>query len=108
MLRQLRSQKGVTLVELMVVVVILAIIAAIAITLYQDIQKKAKAAADQGTIAALRSAVAIYYGKNNGTFPTKSTLNSLVVPSPPVFQCTGAGYTLNTTNGRINHTVGTC
>jgi type IV pilus assembly protein PilA len=105
MLRQLRSQKGVTLIELMVVVVILAIIAAIAITLYQDIQKKAKLASDQGTIAALRSAVAIYYGKNNGVFPTKATLESLVVPSPPVWQCGGTHYTYNASNGRIDDAV---
>ena len=69
MFRQLRSQKGLTLVELMVVVAIIAIIAAVAITVFQDIQKKAKLAADQGNVAAMRSAVAIYYGKNNGIFP---------------------------------------
>jgi type IV pilus assembly protein PilA len=103
MVRQLRSQKGVTLIELMVVVVILAIIAAIAITLYQDIQKKAKLASDQGTIAALRSAVAIYYGKNNGLFPSQVTLEkNLVVPAPPVWQCTGTHYTYTTSNGKID------
>ena len=69
MFRQVRSQKGLTLVELMVVVAIIAIIAAVAITVFQDIQKKAKLAADQGNVAAMRSAVAIYYGKNNGIFP---------------------------------------
>ena len=69
MFRQLRSQKGLTLVELMVVVAIIAIIAAVAITVFQDIQKKAKLAADQGNLAAMRSAVAIYYGKHDGTFP---------------------------------------
>ena len=72
MFRQLRSQKGLTLVELMVVVAIIAIIAAVAITVFQDIQKKAKLAADQGNVAAMRSAVAIYYGKNNGIFPPRS------------------------------------
>ncbi|MBI4013328.1 MAG: prepilin-type N-terminal cleavage/methylation domain-containing protein, partial [Candidatus Rokubacteria bacterium] len=41
MFRRLKDQRGVTLVELMVVVAIIAIIAAIAITLYQDVQKKA-------------------------------------------------------------------
>jgi prepilin-type N-terminal cleavage/methylation domain-containing protein len=55
-----------TLVELMVVV---AIIAVVAITAFQDTQKKAKLVADNGRVAAIRSAVAIYYGKNNGLFP---------------------------------------
>ncbi|MGH7264442.1 MAG: type II secretion system protein [Candidatus Rokuibacteriota bacterium] len=104
MLRRLRGQRGVTLVELMVVVAIIAIIAAIAITLYQDIQKKSKLAADQGTIAALRSASAIYFGKNNGIFPTATTLGTLVVPAPPVFQCSGGTFASDTTNGKVTYT----
>ena len=103
MLRRMQGQRGVTLVELMVVVAIIAIIAAIAITLYQDIQKKSKLAADQGTIAAVRPAGAIYYGKNNGVFPTKAQLDTLVVPAPPVFQCTGGTYTADTNNGKITY-----
>ena len=87
MFRQLRSQKGLTLVELMVVVAIIAIIAAVAITVFQDIQKKAKLAADQGNVAAMRSAVAIYYGKNNGIFPAAwAPWTSLVTPAP-IWQC---------------------
>ena len=81
MFRQLRSQKGLTLVELMVVVAIIAIIAAVAITVFQDIQKKAKPAADHGNVAAMRSAVAIYYGKNNGIFPgAEGAVEGLVTP----------------------------
>jgi type IV pilus assembly protein PilA len=102
MFRQLRSQKGLTLVELMVVVAIIAIIAAIAITLYQDIQKKAKLAADQGNVASMRSAVAIYYGKNNGTFPSAGTLDTLVSPANPTFYCGDPTYI--STNGKINYT----
>jgi type IV pilus assembly protein PilA len=69
MLRQLRSQRGLTLVELMVVVAIIAVIVVVAITAFQDIQKKAKLVADNGRVAAIRSAVAICYGRNNGLFP---------------------------------------
>src|SRR5262245_4406113 len=65
-----RDQGGLTLVELMIVVTIVAIIAVIAMAIYQDIVKKSKLAADQGTVASLRSAVAIYYGQNNGMFPS--------------------------------------
>ncbi|MBI2461967.1 MAG: prepilin-type N-terminal cleavage/methylation domain-containing protein, partial [Candidatus Rokubacteria bacterium] len=55
-----------TLVELMVVVAILAIITAIAmLALWQNVQQKARLAADPGTVAALRSAAAIYYGKHD-------------------------------------------
>jgi prepilin-type N-terminal cleavage/methylation domain-containing protein len=104
MFRQLRSQKGITLVELMVVVAIIAIIAAVAITVFQDIQKKAKLAADQGNVAAMRSAVAIYYGKNNGIFPGgEPAVESLVTPLPQ-WQCgTPPGYTPG--NGKLDFTV---
>ena len=107
MFRRLRDQRGVTLVELMVVVAIIAIIAAIAITLYQDVQKKARLAADQGTVAALRSASAIYYGKNDGTFPTQATLGTLVQPSPPVMQCPGNSWAIDAGNGKITLTGNT-
>jgi type IV pilus assembly protein PilA len=103
-MRRVRDQRGVTLVELMVVVAIIAIIAAIAITLYQDVQKKARLAADQGTIAALRSASAIYYGKNDGVFATQATLQTLVQGFTGTFQCPGASWSADTTNGKISYT----
>jgi prepilin-type N-terminal cleavage/methylation domain-containing protein len=78
------DQRGLTLVELMIVVTIIAIIAAV----YQDLVKKSKLAADQGTVASLRSAVAIYYGRTNGMFPSSMTVvEGLVVPTP-VYNCT--------------------
>jgi type IV pilus assembly protein PilA len=104
MFRQLRSQKGLTLVELMVVVAIIAIIAAVAITVFQDIQKKAKLAADQGNVASMRSAVAIYYGKHNGLFPPdQATVETLVTPAP-TWNCTVLP-TYDTGNGKITHTA---
>ena len=104
MFRQLRSQKGLTLVELMVVVAIIAIIAAVAITVFQDIQKKAKLAADQGNVAAMRSAVAIYYGKNNGIFPgNEGQVESLVTPLPTWACATTPGYDKN--NGKVTFTA---
>ena len=93
-----RSNAGVTLVELMVVVAIIAIIAAIAITLYQDIQKKTRLAADQGTMAALRSAIAIYYGMNEGLFPGSQAAVFTLLQAPS-WQCpgnSGWGYTAAT------------
>ena len=102
MFRYLRSERGVTLIELMVVVAIIAIIAAIAITLYQDVQKKAKLAADQGTLAAIRSAIAIYYGKNNGVFPAAP--GTYVTPAP-AWQCTGQSLAYSSANGVANLVV---
>jgi prepilin-type N-terminal cleavage/methylation domain-containing protein len=99
-----RGQRGLTLVELMIVVTIIAIIAAVAIAVYQDIVKKSKLAADQGIVSSLRSAVAIYYGRSNGLFPTTlMAVESLVQPAP-VYNCTVApSYDKN--NGKITFTA---
>ena len=99
-----RGQRGLTLVELMIVVTIIAIIAAVAIAVYQDIVKKSKLAADQGIVSSLRSAVAIYYGKSNGLFPASlGNLESLVQPAP-VFNCAvSPSYDKN--NGAIGFTA---
>jgi len=107
MLRHLRNQRGVTLVELMVVVAIIAIIAAIAVTIFQDLAAKSRAGADNGTVAAMRSAVALYYGKNNGLFPTAATLNTLVTPSPPTFQCSTGAAVYTPANGKVTGPGGT-
>jgi len=81
----------VTLVELMVVVAIIAIIAAIALTLYQNVQRKAKLAADQGTLAAIRSGIAIYYGQHNGNFPDPPLDGPPLIQAAAVWQCQGNG-----------------
>ena len=85
---------------------------AVVLTLYQDVGKKARWAADQGTIAALRSASAIYYGKN-GVFPTTQTLQTLVKSLNlngglgADLGCPGTSWSADTTNGRITYTPNT-
>ena len=106
---RIRDQRGLTLVELMIVVTIIAVIAAVSIAVYQDIVKKAKLAADQGVVSSLRSAVAIYYGRTNGLFPaTREAVEALVQPTP-VYNCSARpGY--DPSNGKITYagTVGDC
>jgi prepilin-type N-terminal cleavage/methylation domain-containing protein len=98
------DQRGLTLVELMIVVTIIAIIAAVAIAVYQDIVKKSKLAADTGIVASLRSAVAIYYGRSNGLFPgSMTTVEGLVQPTP-IYNCTVAP-SYDPTNGKITFTA---
>jgi Tfp pilus assembly protein PilE len=91
-------------VELMIVVSIIAIIAAIAIAIYQETVKKAKLAADHAVVASLRSAVAIYYGRSNGSFPASlNAVESLVQPTP-IYKCS-ARPVYDATNGKITFTA---
>jgi type IV pilus assembly protein PilA len=99
-----RDQRGLTLVELMIVVTIIAIVAAVAIAIYQDIVKKSKLAADQGIVSSLRSAVAIYYGRSNGLFPsTLASVEALVQPAP-IYNCAVAPI-YEPANGKITFTA---
>jgi prepilin-type N-terminal cleavage/methylation domain-containing protein len=98
------DQRGLTLVELMIVVTIIAIIASVAIAVYQDIVKKSKLAADQAIVASLRSAVAIYYGRSNGGFPaTMASVETLVQPTP-VYNCS-VSPVYDNANGKITFTA---
>jgi type II secretory pathway pseudopilin PulG len=86
----------------MVVVAIIAIIAAIAVTIFQDLQKKARLGADQGSVGAMRSAIALYYGKTNGMFlATRGAVNALVTPAP-VWNCGTPTY--DNANGKVTYT----
>jgi prepilin-type N-terminal cleavage/methylation domain-containing protein len=99
-----RREDGLTLVELMIVVAIIAIIAAITITLYNDIVRKSKLAADYGTVAALRSAVAIYYGRTNGSFPPGLPEVLTLVTPTPAFQCS-VTPSYSPANGKLEFTA---
>jgi prepilin-type N-terminal cleavage/methylation domain-containing protein len=92
-----------TLVELMVVVAVIAVIAAISMTVYLDIAKKSKLAADQGSVASMRSAVALYFGRHNGIFPqTLAEVYSLIGPAP-VYNCS-VTPDYDPDNGKITYT----
>ncbi|MBI4386183.1 MAG: prepilin-type N-terminal cleavage/methylation domain-containing protein [Elusimicrobia bacterium] len=68
---------GFTLIELMIVVAIIGILAAIAIPKFGQLVNKSKEGATKGSLGALRSALSIYYGDMEGTYP--STIEGLTI-----------------------------
>ena len=67
------SKKGFTLIELMIVVAIIGILAAIAIPKFAELIRKSSEGASKGNLGALRSAMSIYYGDMEGTYPFSLT-----------------------------------
>jgi prepilin-type N-terminal cleavage/methylation domain-containing protein len=78
----LRSQKGFTLIELVIIIVVLGILAAVAIPKYQDLTAEAKESACRGALANLRSGISIYYANQalKGDSATYPPYDSLIRP----------------------------
>ena len=62
-----KSEKGFTLVELMVVVVIIAVLVAIAIPIYSGIQRSAAESAHDANVRTLKGAASIWYAEHGTT-----------------------------------------
>ena len=66
---KIRKAKGFTLIELMIVVAIIGILAAIAVPKFADLIRKSNEGATKGNLGAIRSALSIYFGDNDGMYP---------------------------------------
>jgi prepilin-type N-terminal cleavage/methylation domain-containing protein len=69
----MKTNKGFTLIELMIVVAIIGILSAIAIPKFADLIRQSNEGATKGNLGAVRSALSIYYGEQEGKYPVNST-----------------------------------
>jgi prepilin-type N-terminal cleavage/methylation domain-containing protein len=71
-----KTEKGFTLIELMIVVAIIGILAAVAIPRFGTMIKRAKEGATKGNLGVLRSALSMYYGEQEGYYPQANGTDS--------------------------------
>src|SRR5271169_5017097 len=70
-----KTKRGFTLIELMIVVAIIGILAAIAIPKFSSLILKSNEANTKGNLGALRSALSIYYGDMEGWYPVDALVS---------------------------------
>src|SRR5665213_1440885 len=69
------SNKGFTIVELLIVIVVIGILALLVITTYSGIQAKARNAKRQSDIASLQTQLEAFFSQN-GYYPSLTDLNT--------------------------------
>lgn len=91
----MKSQKGFTLIELVMIIVILGILAAVVIPKYVDLSTEATTSAKKASQASTKAAWAMYIGKNAGAYPTVTQLAANT--DGGVAAATGVQFTIGST-----------
>jgi hypothetical protein len=107
-----RGEPGLGLVELLLIVVVLAVVGAALYGYFasttrtvETVQQQkplsaARLTADRATVAAIRTALQIYYSQH-GAYPQgKEAVSALLNPSP-AFQCEGNDYRYEPSSGQV-------
>ena len=81
MTRNIKLNKGFTIVELLVVIVVIGILAAITMVSYTGVTDKANLAANQSNASSIQQAADTYYAENQ-VYPTAAQINGGIVKVP--------------------------
>jgi len=86
------SQKGFTLIELIITIVIIGVLAAVAIPKFLDLSNDAEKGVAAGVAAALASGTSVNYGRSKvPNYVVCTALNTPVGCVPPVVDCPALG-----------------
>lgn len=101
----LKTKKGFTLIELMIVVAIIGILAAIAIPQFAQLISKSQEGATKGNLGTLRSALSIYYGDTEGRYPETANSLGALTAGAKYLQAIPSATLPRTTNNATGHTT---
>ena len=90
-----QTQKGFTLIELMIIVAIVGILAAIALPAYSDYTKKAKFTQVIAAVGAAKTAIEVEYSGGKALTDLDGTETCTTTGTPPVTACVVGGFLSN-------------
>ena len=92
------KKTGFTLLELMIMVAIIGLLVLLAIPRFANLIDKSREGSTKGALSTVRNAIQVYYGDNEGWFPTGGnaldslTLNAKYLNQVPVAKLPATGH----------------